>query len=181
MYLLCSFGRIGPHQSVFFLILLQKEKMKKISFYIAIFSLTIAFSFSSCNSNHFQKNIRFDNQNWKKFNELKYEIPVEAGKTYDFTGTFITDTTFNRRKLEIGFYLYLPSGEERLSDLEFRILDFEYKALGEKTNEGIKNHLVFKENLPIAKSGKLKLNIVLNSQYYDNYGIVGLDLFVKEK
>jgi len=138
-------------------------------------------TFSSCDSNHFEKNIRFEHKNWIKFHELNYEIPVESGKIYNFTGNIITDSTFNRRKIDLGFYLYLPSGEERLSDLSFRVLDFEYQPLGEKTAEGIYNKITFKENIRSAESGKLKLKIVLHSQYYDNYGIVGLDLFVKEK
>jgi len=159
----------------------SKRKMNKIGIYIAIISLSIVFSFSSCNSDHFQKSIRFENNNWNKFNELEYEIPVEAGKTYDFSGNIITDSTFTKRKIELGFYIFLPSGEERLSDLEFRILDFEYKALGEKTEEGIQNQVMFKEKLQSAESGKLKLKIVLHSQYLENTGIIGLDLFVKEK
>lgn len=155
--------------------------MRKIGFFLSILSLVIISSFTSCNSNHFEKNIRFENQNWVKFNELDFEIPVEAGKTYDFFGNIITDSTFDKRKLDLGFYLYLPSGEERLSDLNFRILDFEYKPLGEITDEGTTNHVTFKENIRSIESGKIKLKIVLHSQYLDNPGIVGLDLLVKEK
>lgn len=146
-----------------------------------IIGLFVIAIFSSCNSNHFEKSIRFENNNWIKFNNLEFEIPVEAGNSYSFSGNIITDSTFNKRKMEIGFYLYLPSGEERLSDMTFRILDFEYQPMGKITTNGILNEVTFKENVRSSESGKIKLKVVLHSQYYDNPGIIGLDLFVKEK
>lgn len=83
--------------------------------------------------------------------------------------------------MELGFYIYLPSGEERLTDLTIRILDFEYNTLGKKTKEGIILPVNFKENIQSEESGEMNLKIVLHSQYYDNTGIVGLDLLIKEK
>lgn len=141
----------------------------------------LVFTFSSCIQNHFEKEIRFENNNWIKFNELEFNIPIDAGETYHFYGNIYTDSTFNRRKLELGFYLYLPSGEKRLSDLNYRILDFEYRPTGEKTELGYKKQIVFKENIRSEQAGNLRLKIVQHSQYYNNYGIIGLDLMVKEK
>jgi hypothetical protein len=141
----------------------------------------LVFILNSCSQNHFEKEIRFENNNWNKFNELELNIPIEAGETYDFFGNIYTDSTFNRRKLELGFYLYFPGGEKRLSDLNFRILDFEYQPTGEKTELGFKKSIAFKENIQSEQSGNLRLKIVQHSQYYDNFGIIGLDLFVKEK
>lgn len=151
--------------------------MRLFGFFISV----VLISLTSCNYNHFEKHIRFEKNNWTKFNELDIIIPVLADKTYDFTGNIITDSTYNNRKMEVGFYLYLPSGEERLSDLTFRILDYEYQILGEKTENGIINQVEFKKNLFNAEDGNIKLKMVLHSQYYDNTGIIGIDLFVKEK
>jgi len=148
-------------------------------FYILIIFIIIVFS--SCSSTHFQDEVRFDNNNWTKFNELEFNIPVEADKTYSFSGHIITESTFNRRKIELGFYMVLPSGAERLSDLNFRILNFEYQPLGEKTEIGFQKEVLFKKDLLVNDDGILNLKIVLHSQYYDNFGIVGLDLFVNEK
>ncbi len=149
--------------------------MRKICF------IFLVFTFSSCIQNHFEKEIRFENNNWNKFNELEFNIPIEAGETYSFYGNIYTDSTYNRRKIEIGFYLYLPSGEKRLTDLNYRILDFEYHSMGEKTDLGYKKQIVFKENIHSEQAGDLRIKIVHHSQYYDNYGIIGLDLMVKEK
>jgi len=149
--------------------------------YFAIFSILIIFLMGSCQpSPHFEKHIRFKNANWNKFTELNYEIPVEIGKSYTFAGKILTDSNYTRRKLGIGFYLYLPSGEKRLDDQEIRIRDFEYKALGEKDQKMYILPVIFRKNLSIDESGNLKLIITQNSQFVDNFGIIGLDLTVTE-
>lgn len=132
-------------------------------------------------SHHFDKKHRFENNNWLKFNDLKYEIPVEQGKSYSFSGNIITDSSYQHRKMDIGFYLYLPGGEERLSDETIRILDYDYLPLGEKTGDEIILPVVFRKHLQVSESGILKLQISLHSQYLDNFGIIGLDLFVEQE
>jgi len=150
--------------------------------YSIFFGLLLVILLSACQSSpHFEKHIRFKNANWKKFTELKYDIPVESGKTYSFRGEIITDTNYTRRKLGIGFYLYLPGGEKRLEDHEIRIRDFEYHPLGEKNDDNTYTKSVqFRENLSISESGNIRLIIAQNSQYTDNFGVIGIDLIVKE-
>ncbi len=139
-------------------------------------------SLAACKpSIHYEKKINFPNSDWTKFNSLEYQIPVEAGKFYSFEGIIITDTTFSQRKIEIGFYLYLPGGEERLEDQFIRILDLEYKPLGTKTKEGYQVKIPFKKHLRINETGILKLQIVYHSQYLNNLGIISFDLSVSEK
>lgn len=143
--------------------------------------LIILIAFISCKpSTHFEEKIRFVNNNWNKFNELNFDIPVEAGKSYNFKGNIITDSSYLNRKMEIGFYLFLPNGENRLEDQIIRILDYEYQPLGEKTEEGIQLAVNFKDHLIINESGILKVQIVFHSEKLDNFGIIGIDLFVFE-
>lgn len=130
---------------------------------------------------HFENNHRFVNNNWIRFNDLVYEVPVEAGDTYSFHGNLITDSLFQQRKLELGFYLYFPDGEKRLEDQTHRILDFEYKALGKKTDIGFELPLVFKKDIQVSESGLLKVVISNHSQYLDNLGIIGLDFYVEQQ
>lgn len=132
-------------------------------------------------SYHFEKKHRFENKNWVKFNDLKYEVPVEAGKRYSFSGNILFDSTYHQRKIEIGFYLYLPDDEERLSDYSFRVLDYDYLPIGEKTENGYSLALEFKKQLLLSESGLLTVQISHHSQYLDNFGIIGLDLFVEEE
>lgn len=144
--------------------------------------LPLLILLSACQpSHHFDKKHRFENNNWVKFNNLKYEIPVEQGKSYSFTGNIITDSTYQYRKMDIGFYLYLPGGEERLSDETIRILDYDYLPLGKKAGDEIILPVVFRNHLQISETGILKLQISLHSQYLDNFGIIGLDLFVEQE
>lgn len=151
--------------------------MKKI-----IIILPFLFMMMACQpSYHFEKKHRFNNKNWFKFNDLKYEIQVEAGKTYSFSGNIITDSTYQHRKMEIGFYLFLPSGEERLSDQTIRILDYDHLPLGEISENGIILPVEFKKHLLASENGVLRLEISQHSQYLDNFGIIGLDLFVIEE
>jgi len=147
-----------------------------------ILALTLLWMITACqNSNHFDKKHRFENNNWFKFNDLKYDIPVNAGETYSFTGNIITDSSYQNRKIEIGFYLILPSGEERLSDQSIRILDYNYLPVGENTEAGISVPVDFKKHLSVSENGILKLQISLHSQNLDNFGIIGIDLFVKKE
>lgn len=135
----------------------------------------------SCNpSAHFQKDTQFEQANWVKFNTLKYDIPVEAGKSYSFNGIITTDTVYTKRKMHIGFYLYLPSGEERLEDKTIRILSNEYIPLGEKKDGSYEIKTSFKQNILIKETGNLKLQIVHHSQYLDNFGIKNFKLIVNE-
>jgi len=53
--------------------------------------------------------------------------------------------------------------------------------LGKKTEKGIIVPTIFKENISSEEDGEIDLKIVLHSQYYDNPGIIGLDLMVEEK
>ncbi len=146
------------------------------------FFIIIIISFSACKpSVHYKKIIKFENSDWMKFNNLEYQIPVEAGKVYSFEGIFTLDSLYTQRKLELGFYLELPGGEERLEDHSIRILDFEYQPLGIKTKEGYQIKKTFKKQLRINETGMLMLQIVHHSQYLNNMGIISFELSVSEK
>lgn len=108
-------------------------------------------------------------------------IPMEADNNYDFFGIIKTDSSFERRKIEMGFYLTLPSGEERFIDQTYRILDYEYQPLGTWKGSAFENNITFRENIFSDETGLAKLSIVLHSQYYNNPGISGLTITVKEK
>lgn len=143
--------------------------------------IIIAIGFISCNpSTHFEKKTNFESSDWNKFNDLTYHIPVEAGKSYTFEGVIITDSTYTHRKMELGFYLYLPGGEERLSNHSIRIRDYEYEPLGEKTQIGYRMSVMLKKNLNIEEDGDLKITISLHSQYLNNFGIKSFNLLVFE-
>jgi len=72
--------------------------MRKACF---LFSL-IAILLSSCTNLHFEEKIRFENNNWIKFNDLNIKIPVEAGKSYSFSGNIITDSTYTNNHQNSG-------------------------------------------------------------------------------
>lgn len=146
---------------------------------ILIILLSI-LAFSCSNSTIFERKHRFENNNWFRFNELIYEVDVEAGEKYAFDGIIITDSTFKSRKMELGFYLYLPDGGKRLEDQSIRILDYEYQQLGKKTEMGFELPVSFREELIINETGKLKIKITNHSQYVDNYGIIGIDLIIRK-
>lgn len=142
----------------------------------------LIISFISCSrSTHFEQDTRFSNNNWIKFNDLVYTFPVEAGKEYTFFGELLTDSTFQQRKIEIGFYLYLPDGSERLEDKTIRVLDFDLNPLGEKKNNEFLLPIDLKNSLQIKESGSLKVVITNHSQYLDNFGFAGFRLKVIEK
>ena len=149
---------------------------KLLSYFIII------IIFTACKpSTHFEQTIEFERDNWVKFKDLEFEIPVEAGKTYSFIGSFTTDSIYTRRKLELGFYLYLPGDEQRLEDKTIRVRDLEYQALGDKVSDGYLLQETLKKKLMINEAGLLKLQIVLHSSQLNNYGIKRLKLKVIEE
>ena len=153
--------------------------LKRINRYISF--LVVLISLVSCQpSTHFEETVEFDHNNWVKFNDLNFNIPVEAGKTYSFNGSITVDSTYTRRKLEMGFYLYLPDDAQRLEDKTIRIRDFEYQPLGHKTDKGYVLKQNFKQKLRINESGILKLKMVLHSSHLNNYGIKKLKIIVIE-
>ncbi|NPD44489.1 MULTISPECIES: hypothetical protein [unclassified Lentimicrobium] len=146
---------------------------------IFIFLLSI-IAYSCTNSTVFETQQRFEDNNWFKFDEFNYEIEVDAGQNYSFDGTIITDSNYKNRKMELGFYLYLPEGGKRLEDKTIRILDFEYQALGKKADNGFELPVTFKQDLKIKSDGLLKIKIILHSQHTDNFGIVGFNLSARK-
>ena len=149
---------------------------KLLSFFIILVVLT------SCKpSTHFEKTIDFERDNWVKFRNLEYRIPVEAGKIYSFNGAITIDSNYTPRKLELGFYLYLPNDEQRLEDKTIRIRDLEYHPLGDKVSDGYILQESFKKKLKINESGILELQIVLHSSQLNNFGIKRIKLSVIEE
>jgi hypothetical protein len=93
----------------------------------------------------------------------------------------VTDSTFEQRKIKIGFNLNLPNGEFRGTNHSLRILNNKFEPLGEK----IKNGFLLKENLrrnfSTTKSGTIDAEIIFHSSKYDNNGIVSFTLEVIEE
>ncbi len=147
-----------------------------------IFIILLIFNLLSCTSNyHFEQSDRFKDHNWVKFNDLEYSFQVEAGKEYTILGELHTDSTFRQRKIEVGFYLYLPDGSERLEDKSIKVLDYDLNPLGKNMNGEFILPINVKSNLLIKESGTLKLVISNHSQYLDNYGFAGLKIMAIEK
>lgn len=151
--------------------------MKNI-FFILLVSL---LAFSCSNSTVFEHQHHFENKNWVRFDDINYELEVETGQKYNFRGTITVDSSYKSRKMELGFYLYLPDGGKRLEDKTIRILDYEYQHLGTKTEHGYEIPVELKKELSINEGGKLKIKITNHSQHLDNFGIISLDLIAKKK
>lgn len=144
------------------------------------FLLLVIFLASCQSGNTFHQKVEFPKNNWIKFNNQNYEIPVEADKTYTFKAILITDSSFKERKLEIGLYLEMPNEENRSTNYTLRILDNEFKPLGVKTNQGHKLTQILRQKIHITESGIMKAEIVLHSPKYDNYGIVSFEILLIE-
>jgi len=157
---------------------LQKKNVMNKFFYLTM----LFFALTACQPPvYYQQEVKFENSNWIKFNDLNFDIPVEGGKTYSFEAIITCDSNYLKRKLKIGFYASLPSGEERLDDQEIRILDYEYHPLGIKTNGNYVIRKILKEKMLISETGILKLEIVHHSQYLNNYGLLSFNLLVSEE
>ena len=144
--------------------------------------LLLIVAFGSCKPEiHFRQTEYFAEHNWVKFKKLNYKIPVESEKSYSFNAIVVTDSTFEQRKIKIGFNLNLPNGEFRGTNHSLRILNNKFEPLGEK----IKNGFLLKENLrrnfSTTKSGTIDAEIIFHSSKYDNNGIVSFTLEVIEE
>ncbi len=143
--------------------------------------LLLVIVITSCQSGvSFQQKTEFPKNNWIKFNNQNFKIPVEADKTYTFKAILITDSSFKERKLEIGLYLEMPNEENRSTNYTLRVLDNEFKPMGIKTDQGNELTQTLRQKFLITESGIINAEVVLHSPKYDNYGIVSFELLLIE-
>ena len=102
---------------------------------------------------------RFDNQVWKRFNILQFEIPVgNKQSTYDVY--FFTHITrqYEFDYLDFNMIMTTPSGEERIKEYRINIKRKEGTFIGRFTNDSSEYSIALKKGITLTK-GNLILQI----------------------
>ncbi len=151
-------------------------------FYIVF--LLIAIAFSSCTDNTYYENKKvFKDSDWKRFDHVKFNIPVKTEDTLDFDLVFTYNARkFNKKVLPVNITFYTPSKEMRTMNYRFKLFDYEHKKRkGEIKGDTVKVKLHVRNGFSFSKPGILKMEIENRIPRTDNYGIISLELKVKKE
>ena len=153
--------------------------MKKAILLIAV----VAFTVTSCkfhDSKKFEKKVVFENQNWKRFDKLTFNMQVTPKDTLDFNMIFTySKKKFNYKLFPINVTFYTPNEEVRSRDHRYNFYNYKTnKWKGEGTGDTLSYKLNVRKGMTFNKAGNLKVVIENKNPRTDNPGIISLELLV---
>ncbi len=84
----------------------------------------------------------FENDTWKRFTKLHFDIPVEkTDKTYDLFFNFVYSDDFQHDQIPVHAILNSPSGEERIYTFHIQVRDTTGQDMGKKSEDSKYYHL----------------------------------------
>jgi len=113
----------------------------------------VASTFSGCNKNKdYIIYHRFDDKVWKRFNILRFEIPVETTENlYDvsFFAKILNDYEFDY--LDFNMIMTTPSGEERIKEYHIDVKRKNGTFIGQFVNDSCEYSVALKKGLTLTK------------------------------
>ena len=105
------------------------KNMKKI---LLPFLLLLLIATSCQKTKIYQERHIFNNYTWQRFDKLTFDIPIEkGGTTGDIVLTIRHITQYPYPNLPVYIVLNTPSGEERILDKDFYLLDMDGNFKGD--------------------------------------------------
>jgi gliding motility-associated lipoprotein GldH len=143
--------------------------------------IVVLFSVISCSggdkSDSFEKIIPLENQNWQRFNNLDFEVPVKRGDMLDFYLLLKYNNKFNNKRLPVNITFYTPGGEIRSRNFSFWIKDKRTGApLGTTENNVTSLTLNIRKEMPFITDGICKVSFEKKIPRIDTYGIISVGL-----
>lgn len=153
--------------------------MKKMMILLAV----IGFLAAACNNNKpVSQTHKFKNGVWKRFDFLKFELPVENIKaTYDISVDLRFTSGFPAESLYINVVLTTPSGEERIKDYNLTVKDRNGNFLGTKTDGVYHLSVPIRKGIRFNEAGICKFEIENLMPKYVTSGIVEFGIKLEEK
>ncbi len=156
--------------------------MKKVLFFLIIGALALSSCHQNNNHEKFKKKVVFKDHNWKRFDNLGFEIPVTPDDTLDFSILLTYDVNnFNYKYFPINITLYTPNDEIRSKDYRYSFYDYRTKKWkGERHGDSSIMHLPIRKGMTFSKPGTLKVVLENKNPRVDNPGIISLELVVEQ-
>jgi len=153
--------------------------MKKVLFILMI-GLFAVTSCKNSGDKKFQKKVFFENQNWKRFDNQEFVIPVTPKDTLDFDLKFIySEKKLNYKVYPINVTFYTPNEEIRSRDIVMRLYNYKTKQWkGEKDGDTISYNVMLYNGMTFRNAGNLKVVIENKNPRTENPGVVGIELVV---
>ena len=150
--------------------------MKRLVLFIAAFILV-----TSCeNRVVFKEYRKFDNVSWNRLNILNFEVPVKADESLDFSLFLRHHTYFPYDKLFVNITFYLPSGEVRSAEYDFKLKDKKGNWLADGMGELWDIELPIRQDLKFSKSGICKVRIENKYSKTETPGLVEIGLIARK-
>lgn len=128
---------------------------------ISLLLLTGALVFFNCSgpANDYEEHCYFAN-GWKRFNKLKFEIPVkETYQHYDIIFSFVHTPEYQHNYIPVHIILKTPGGEERMNKFNLPVRDKSGKYTGTQAGDSIQMQAVLWPEFIFGKTGQAKISV----------------------
>ena len=138
------------------------------------YAFIIATTLFSCNKNNdYTIYHKFQDQTWKRFNILQFEIPVEVTKkTYDVVFFARISKDYAHDYLDFNMVMTTPSGEERIKEYRINIKNKTGSFLQSFTGDSCEYTINLKRGITLTK-GTMILQIENLIPRLETNGLLG--------
>jgi gliding motility-associated lipoprotein GldH len=142
-----------------------------------------SFLFWACQHRHPEEFIHtFPGNTWDRFQKLYFEFPVMDIKySYDLFLKVKHDSTYPFRNFYINIVLELPSGEERIKEFDFKMMNDDGSFTGQPENDALIITFPLWQDLKFSQEGLCKLEIEDLIPRTEITGIQALVLSINQK
>ncbi len=151
------------------------------SFSKLILLLTVVLMFASCNNKEklFEKRITFKNNNWNRFDILKFDVPVDDTiAQYDIYADLRHASFYPFENLLINFSIAMPSSEERVQNHNFKLRNQDGSFLANGMGDIWDIAFPMMTNFTFPQKGNYHIEIENLMTKYDTPGMMEFGLIV---
>ena len=144
--------------------------------------IVVLLSIISCSGNKksdtFEKIVPLQNNNWQRFTNVDFEVPVTKGELLDFYFLLkYNSKKFNERYLPVNVTFHTPGGETRSRDFYFWLKDHRTKKRLGTTENGVTSITIpIRKEMPFIANGICKVSFEKKIPRVDTYGIISVGL-----
>ncbi len=153
--------------------------MKRIATFIALSGLLYI---ASCSDNRmvFERNHRFEQKTWDRFNQILFNFPIEdTSATYNISLVVKPEAQFEYTTLPVYVILATPSGEERMNEVKVKMKEGD-KFIGAEEGKPVVISTVLWKDLKISEKGNCKLSIENMIPKIQTLGLSEIGLIVEK-
>ncbi len=154
--------------------------MKKINYLFFLLGLILSAGCQPDNPNGAY--YPFKNHTWKRFNILKFELPVNRSEK-PYTVVFFArhNQDFPYKSLDFNMIMNTPSGEERIREFQLMIRGADDKFLGNCELEICEASTVLNNELYIDKEGILLVELENLIPRIETTGLLGVGIRLQQE